>query len=134
MRISDWSSDVCSSDLFAPVARAAYPGLLTPFDHVLDGGPNIFNGGPGDQSFSVSGIGFFDPLEDILNGDEGFDTLVISATLTITLGQCLVGFEAITTTAGAQVIIADDTITIDQSLKVDSSASPDTVKIGRAHV
>src|SRR3546814_20624315 len=77
MRISDWSSDVCSSDLFAPVARAAYPGLLTPFDHVLDGGPNIFNGGPGDQSFSVSGIGFFDPLEDILNGDEGFDTLVI---------------------------------------------------------
>src|SRR3546814_12055900 len=99
MRISDWSSDVCSSDLFAPVARAAYPGLLTPFDHVLDGGPNIFNGGPGDQSFSVSGIGFFDPLEDILNGDEGFDTLVISATLTITLGQCLVGFEAITITA-----------------------------------
>src|SRR3546814_4952923 len=23
MRISDWSSDVCSSDLFAPIARAA---------------------------------------------------------------------------------------------------------------
>src|SRR3546814_10364495 len=124
MRISDWSSDVCSSDLFAPVARAAYPGLLTPFDHVLDGGPNIFNGGPGDQSFSVSGIGFFDPLEDILNGDEGFDTLVISATLTTNLGQCLVGFDAITITAGAEVIIAEATVLNYQGLKVEPSASP----------
>jgi len=115
--------------VFAAAARAAYPGLLTVFDHILHDGADIFNGGPGNQFFSVPGFNFFNPLEDILDGGSGFDTIVISATLTITLGQSLLGFEAITITAGTVVIIADDTVTIDQNLTVDSSASPDTVSL-----
>src|SRR3546814_5516798 len=47
MRISDWSSDVCSSDLDVPVGRAADAGdlaILNDVDAARGGGPRVTPG------------------------------------------------------------------------------------------
>src|SRR3546814_19132061 len=47
MLISDWSSDVCSSDLLDPATGLDAPGaLLTERGTILDAGPRLFQDAP----------------------------------------------------------------------------------------
>src|SRR3546814_5668187 len=58
MRIRDWSSDVCSSDLLVGAGRALYPARhrILAFDYVGADGTLVALIDPGDQADAVAGL------------------------------------------------------------------------------
>src|SRR3546814_2320304 len=71
MRISDWSSDVCSSDLLAPLGRAAMNALTAmPGERILDigcgsGQTSLELGGAVEPGGEVLGIDLSAPLLEV---------------------------------------------------------------------
>src|SRR3546814_9202821 len=89
MRISDWSSDVCSSDLSAALAKVG----LTPAD--VDG---AFTGMPFDLISGLSVPEYFGIHPRITDnnrtGGSAFQTLAIAAALALDAGLCDVALIA----------------------------------------
>src|SRR3546814_17432555 len=103
MRISDWSSDVCSSDLSAPPGTSlgsgsgvlVAPGIVVTNAHVIEGGSN-FKIGRGGNNLTMIAV---DPMHDlaILPGDVEGIALPMRNTAAIRSEERRVGKEWVST-------------------------------------
>src|SRR3546814_14805683 len=74
MRISDWSSDVCSSDLYSYLGGVAAHVLPVPMMNIINGGEHADN--PIDiQEFMIMPVGADNLAEEVRWGSEIFHTL-----------------------------------------------------------